>query len=111
MDSLDTYRQIIERVLTAHTTIPYAYGQIETEALFDRAADQYVLLIVGWEGLRRVHGCLAHIAIIDGKVWIQRDGTEHGIAQELVQAGIPKNAIVLAFHPPEMRQYTEYATA
>lgn len=33
----------------------------------------------------------------------------YGIADELVAAGIPLEQIVLAFHPTEIRQYTEYA--
>jgi len=44
-------------------------------------------------------------------VWIQRDGTERGIANELVSAGIPKNKIVLAFQPVNVRQSTEFAIA
>jgi hypothetical protein len=56
-----------------------------------------------------VHGCLVHINIINNKIWIQRDGTEYGIANELVNAGIPKNQIVLAFQPTDIRQYTEFA--
>ena len=43
--------------------------------------------------------------------WIQRDGTEYGIAQELVDAGIPKERIVLAFKSPELRKLTEFAVA
>jgi XisI protein len=111
MDTLDTYRQIIENVLIEYTTIPYAYGDIQTEAIFDRKNDRYVLMNVGWDSGKRVHGSLVHIDIINGKVWIQRDGTEHGVAKELVRAGIPKDHIVLGFRPAEVRQYTEYATA
>ena len=111
MDTLDTYRQIIENVLIEYTTIPYAYGDIQTEAIFDRKNDHYVLVNVGWDSGKRVHGSLVHIDIINGKVWIQRDGTEHGVAKELVKAGIPKDHIVLGFRPAEVRQYTEYATA
>jgi hypothetical protein len=111
MDTIDTYRQIIEDVLNEYTRIPYAYGDIETEAVFDRVHDRYLLVNVGWDGDGRVHGSLVHIDIIDGKVWIQRDGIEHGIAKELVMAGIPKHHIVLGFHRPEIRQYTEYAVA
>jgi hypothetical protein len=66
---------------------------------------------VGWDDSIRVHGCLVHIDIIDGKLWIQRDGTEHGIAKELRAAGIPKDQIVLAFKPLEVRPLTEYAVA
>ncbi|NER33043.1 MAG: XisI protein [Oscillatoria sp. SIO1A7] len=47
--------------------------------------------------------------MVGDKIWIQRDGTEDGMATELAAAGIPKEQIVLAFHPPELRQYTEYA--
>jgi len=44
-------------------------------------------------------------------VWIQHDGTEKGVVEELVALGIPRNKIVLAFHKPEMRKYTPYAVA
>ena len=111
MDTLDPYREIIENVLIEYTKIPYAYGDIQTEAVFDRKHDRYLLVNVGWDSGKRVHGSLVHIDIITGKVWIQRDGTEHGIAKELVKAGIPKDHIVLGFRPAEMRQYTDYATA
>ena len=110
MDTLNDYRKIIERVLTDYAQIPYAYGEIKTEAVFDRVKDRYLLMNVGWDK-RRVHGCLVHLDIIDGKVWIQRDGLEDGIATELEAAGIPKSQIVLAFRPPEIRQYTGYAVA
>lgn len=56
---------------------------------------------------RRVHGCLIHLDIIDGKIWIQRDGTEEGVGTELISAGIPKNRIALGFRSPELRQDTE----
>ncbi|MCB0181003.1 MAG: XisI protein [Anaerolineae bacterium] len=36
------------------------------------------------------------------KVWIQYDGAE-SIAADLVDAGIPKEAIVLGFRPPALR--------
>ena len=48
--------------------------------------------------------------IIDDKVWIQYDGTEDGIADELIEAGIPQDKIVLGFRPPEIRPYTGFAT-
>ncbi|MFM7904363.1 MAG: element excision factor XisI family protein, partial [Microcystis sp.] len=49
--------------------------------------------------------------IIDQKIWIQHDGTEDGIADELVAAGIPQNQIILAFKSPEIRPYTGFAVA
>src|SRR5262249_531106 len=108
---VDRYREIIERLLVEYVKIPYAYGEIETETVFDRKGDHYLLVNVGWDNNRRVHGCLVHIDLIDGKVWIQRDGTEDGVATGLENAGVPKSHIVLGFRPPEIRQYTDYAVA
>ncbi|MCW5315139.1 hypothetical protein GTQ43_15380 [Nostoc sp. KVJ3] len=41
--------------------------------------------------------------------WIQRDGTEIGIANELITAGVPKKDIVLEFHAPYKREFTDFA--
>ena len=50
-----------------------------------------------------------HHHIIDGKIWIQQDGTEIGSANELVELGVPKHDIVLGFDPPNLRHYTDFA--
>ncbi|MDM8517831.1 XisI protein [Desulfobacterales bacterium HSG16] len=111
MDTLNSYRSIIEKVLKDYLNIAYANGEIENEIILDRKNDRYVVMSLGWENVRRIHGCIVHIDIIDGLVWIQRDGTEDGIAIELEQAGIPKKNIVLGFHEPDVRQHTGYAVA
>ena len=111
MGDLEDYRQIIQNVLEPYTRIPYAYGDMKSYTVFDKDADRYLLITVGWDGPKRIHGVLVHLDIIDGKVWVQRDGTEYGIARELVEAGIPKDKIVLGFHEPSVRQYTEFAAA
>ncbi len=111
MDSIEKYRDIVEAVLKEQTKIPYAHGEISFETVFDRSNDRYLLMLVGWKADGRVHGCLVHLDIINGKVWIQRDGTEEGIAADLERAGIPKDHIVLAFRRPDVRQYTDYAAA
>jgi len=51
------------------------------------------------------------IDIIDGKIWIQHDGTTEGAAERLVAAGIPQAAIVLGFQPPERRKLSAFAPA
>jgi hypothetical protein len=111
MDPLNAYRRAVEDVLTVYTKIPYAHGDLRCEALFDREHDRYALVTLGWNAGKRVHFVLVHIDIVDGKVWIERDNTEDGVANELVQAGIPKGHIVLGFRSPEARKLTEYAVA
>lgn len=109
MDSLDDMRNAICNILTEYAQISYSYGKIDRKTVFDRYSDRYLLTIVGWENSKRVHGCLIHVEIIDGKIWIQRDGTEEGIAIELLKYGISKDRIVLGFRPPEIRPYTDFA--
>jgi hypothetical protein len=111
MGNIDTYRQIVEKILADYAKLPYAYGDIQRKTIFNHETDTYLLLSVGWLSHKRVHTCLIHLDIIDGKIWIQRDGTEEGIATDLVRAGIPKEHIVLAFHEPEVRPYTGFAVA
>lgn len=111
MDTLDTYRQIIQNVLSQHIYTTYANADIQNQAIFDSKNDSYCVLSIGWIGIKRHHSCLIHVDIIDGLVWIQQDGTEDGIAIELEKASIPKSSIVLGFHEPKVRQYTGYAVA
>jgi len=111
MDTLDSYRQIIRSVLTPYAQIAYANVSVRNMTAFDSDSDQYAILSEGWEQQRHHHGCLIHVEIRNGKVWVQRDGTEDGVATELVEAGIPKLDIVLGFHEPSVRPHTGFAIA
>jgi XisI protein len=111
MDPMNAYREAIEHVLTVYTEIPYAHGELRCEALFDRGHDRYALVTLGWSAGKRVHFPLVHIDILNGKVSIEKDNTEDGVATELVQAGIPKSQFVLAFRSAQVRKDTEFAVA
>ena len=41
----------------------------------------------------------------------EEDWTEEGIATELLREGVPKEDIVLDFHDPETRKFTDFAIA
>ena len=109
MDKLDRYREIVRRVIEDYASYKPSHGEIDTEAIIDPVKDHYEVMHVGWDGVRRVHGSVVHIDIQGGKIWIQYDGTSRPVADELVAAGIPRDDIVLAFHPPYVRPLTEYA--
>ena len=111
MDALANYRQLIEQILAEHTRVPYAHGVIDIETVFDRQGDHYLVMLSGRDGIRRVHGCLIHLDIRGGKIWVQRDGTEYGVARELMDAGVPKDAIVLAFRAEEWERHREMAAS
>ncbi len=115
MDTLKTYRRLIREVLAPYAETEYSNvnSEIRNQLICDEETDHYLVLSMGWaeKPERRIHGCLIHLSIIDGKVWIQRDGTEDGVADDLEEAGIPKEEIVLGFHLPRVRKYTDYAAA
>lgn len=111
MDTLKDYRQIIQDVLSQSLHTKYANADIQNQAIFDQKNNSYCIMSRGWADVKRIHSCLLHIDIIKDKVWIQQDGTEDGIADDLEHGGIPKSSIVLGFHEPQVRQYTGYAVA
>lgn len=109
MDRLIEYRQYIRDILEEYSQYRPTFGAVEVEQIIDTEQDHYQLVTVGWDEYERIHGCLLHIDIKAGKIWIQYDGTEEGIANRLVERGVPKTDIVLAFHVPFRRQYTGFA--
>jgi hypothetical protein len=109
MDTLNTYRRVVQEVLEAYyqeTAGAMAGG--ERQLVLDPHRDHYLLMTVGWDVNTRVDSCILHLDIKDGQIWIQHDGTERGIANDLVARGIPKTDIVLAFHAPYKRPYTGF---
>jgi XisI protein len=71
--------------------------------------DQYLLLKMGWHQNNRIKRNVLHLRLKDQKIWIEEDWTEDGVATDLLQAGVPREDIVLAFHPPNLRQHSEFA--
>lgn len=112
MDRYDADRDLICRILTEYGRVPPANGKFRWSTVFDRTNDRYVLLLIGCNHEDRYTNTpILHVDLIDGKFWIQYDGTEYGVAQELEDAGIPKSRIVLGYKSPEMRELMDYAVA
>ncbi|MCI0378510.1 MAG: XisI protein [Gemmataceae bacterium] len=111
MDKLALYRRLLRDIILKYAAFKPSVGEIETEAIIDEANNHFELMHSGWVKDNRVHGSVLHVDIRNGKIYIQHDGTEEGIANELVEAGVPKEDIVLAFKAPEIRQHTGFAVA
>ena len=111
--AVEQYRRFIQQILleqAERASRQQKAPEYEIQTIFDAEWDHYQLLYVGWRGNKRDFGCVLHLDIKAGKIWIQHDGTEIGIANQLVQMGVPKQDIVLAFHEPEVRQFTDFGT-
>lgn len=111
MDKVVEYRKKFIEVLRRHKGIisRASIRSSDSYFVFDESNDCYTWLRFGWSNKERKEFITVFIHIREGKIWIEEDMTEQGIATELVELGVPKEDIVLAFHPPEMRQYTEFA--
>ena len=112
MDNLEKHRNIVKDLLSGYAQIKPAHGDILRQTIFDQEGNHYQLINTGWEEKRRIYGCLLHLDIAeDGKIWIQYDGTEEGIANKLVERGIAKDDIVLAYQSTYTRQLSGFAVS
>ena len=109
MEKLD-YQELVKRIIYKYANEQPQEDLENTEIVFDTERDRYLLLYVGWNDEERVYRCPIHISIKDEKNWIQRDFTEEGIANQLVELGVPTTDIVLGFRSPYVRQFTGFAS-
>ncbi|QYX31968.1 XisI protein [Sphaerospermopsis torques-reginae] len=114
MDKLTSYRSLIKKILTEYEQIasktPNPSG-VDSVLAFDEQRDQYIWGQVGWHEDKKITAITVYVRIKNNKIYIEEDWTEEGIANELLREGVPKEDIVLAFHDPETRKFTEFAVA
>ena len=84
---------------------------IEFIAVEDTNSNHFQIIAMGWEKYKRTFNLLFHLDIIGDKKWVQKDKMEYSIAERLVEKGISKKEIVLAYFPDYHRVYTEYAVS
>jgi hypothetical protein len=111
MDKLARYTTIIKQILQEDARYKPSHGDIQPLLVFDDERHSYQLMYIGWDRRRRVHGSIYHLRLENNKVYIEEDTSNRPIAESLLEAGIPKEDIVLAFHAPDKRQYTDFAIA
>jgi RimJ/RimL family protein N-acetyltransferase len=113
MDKLTEYPQLIKRILSEYIELSNRRNppDIETFMIVYEARGHYIWMNLGWQNGERFTGMTVYVRIRDNRFWIEEDWTEEGIATDLVRAGVAKEDIVLAFHEPKMRHYTDFAVA
>jgi hypothetical protein len=111
MADLEKYRQYIKELILSRSKNKYANSSLEKKPVFDSERDRYLLMVNGFEGIKRYDYALIDVEIRSGKFWIHYDGLEDGVAAYLLEKNVPKEDIVLAFYSPEKRKLTEFAVA
>lgn len=108
MDRTERYRAAVKQVLREYAQYKPSFGEIDVKIILDTEGDYYLLVNEGWREHQRVYGSVIHIDIKDEKIWIQHDGTEWGVANDLAEMGIPKEDIILAYYPEYHRRHTDF---
>ncbi len=88
MDTTMSYADILTKVMRDEEQFQPSFVRVKIVPVCDPTSGQFLLVAVGWEGRRRVDNILFHAQLIDGQVIIERDMTEEGLKQVLIEAGI-----------------------
>lgn len=101
MDTTSHDREIVKEVIQRYALLRPSHGDIRLDTVFDENQDRYALMQVGWDRGRRVRGNLIYITLQSGKVYIEYDGMETGIVDDLIALGIPEQRIILSYLPQQ----------
>ena len=112
MAEVKKYQDIILKVLEDYKgQFKKTSKDIQALIVADKENFHYQLMWLGWDGNRHIFTVITFLSIINGKIWVQQDSTEAGIANMLVEEGIPKSDIVLGYFPSDHRALTKFAAA
>ena len=113
LGKLNNYRRILGEIVAKHAALMARRSNgVDVLPLCHAEHDSYMVLRVGWDVTGRVHYIMLHLRLRDdGKVWIEQDGIEYGIYQDLLAAGIPAEDICFADREPQPVPLTELLAA
>ncbi len=99
MDRIENYRRILEKVVKRQSQFQPANGDIQTHAVCDRETDEFMVIDSGWnEKGRRIYDVVLHFRLQDGIVHVERDNTDAEVVRELLDSGINKDDLILAYN-------------
>lgn len=111
MDKINRYKKISRDLVLEIAALDRSADPIQTAIVTDDEHGHYLLLKTGWFDNKRLYGPYLHLEVQDAKILVQQNGTDVHIAQELVDRGVSKDDIVLAFQMPAKRAYSGYAVS
>ncbi|MEZ4663946.1 MAG: XisI protein [Caldilineaceae bacterium] len=104
---IENYKNYVKQLLLSYESLQSERSKVEL--IFDDERMHYMAVRVGWANRKRLHLCLIHIDICDGKIVIQCNNTEDLIISELEQIGVPRQDISSGFLPPALRAIADQA--
>jgi hypothetical protein len=111
VEKLNSYRRILQQVIEMHAAMPREQENVESLAICDSVHDNYLLMDVFPDPKGSAGYIVVHLRLKDGKVRVERDGIEYGIAEDLMEAGIAKEDIAYTFYGRDLIPVPESAAA
>lgn len=117
MDKLKQYTKILKEIFENYKknnpsiSNPNLGQEVNSFFVIDEANGIFTWFHFGWTKQGRVDAINVFVHLRNGKIHIEEDWTEEGIGTILLSKGVSPKDIIVEFHPPEMRQYTEFAIA
>lgn len=112
MDKVKKYQDIIIGFLKEQAEPTLGMNSnIRREVIADRESNNFQLLHIGWKENHYQFFVAFHFSIINEKIWLQWNRTEHEVVDYLMEKGVPKHDIVLGLKPPFVRKDTGFAVA
>jgi hypothetical protein len=111
MDKLEKYQEILRSIILRYAKYNPSYSKTEWLPICDDERGEYLLVDVGWENEKRTYLTVFHFRIKDSKIYVEQDNTDANPVGQMLDAGVPKEDIVLAFYSPSHRKVTDFALA
>lgn len=110
METLTDVRPAVRRVADGFVKFLAGDPDHKYVAVSDDRSGHYIVLMYGSDWSRQSdHGVLVHFEVRDDKVWVHADNTDLQPVKDLLDAGVPKDRIVLGFKSPRERGLSGFA--
>ena len=110
MDKLESYRRILRATVERHAAFQPANGSIKTHSVIDEAKGDFMVIDAGWSDQgRRVYDVVLHFRLAGETVFVERDNTDAEVVRELLEKGIDKSNLVLAFNEAPFQNPSDLA--
>ena len=109
MDRVEIQKHAVENVIQSWLESKRQQSHFSLEFVIDSGKQRFLLIGDGWLNHRRLYGTIIDISLRGGKVWVLEDNTEEGIAEDLLEAGLTRDEIVIAWQPEYRRELTGFA--
>lgn len=111
MEKLEKYKEILESLILQYAEYKPRNTSNEWLPVCDNERGEYLLIKTGWDknGETKTSHTIFHFRLNNNKVYVEEDNTDADIVGQMLDAGIPKEDIVLAFYSPQKRKVTDFA--